>query len=116
MRVTMALLEIRSKLPGFTGYYSEGVASIAALVRRAGHDFKLLHITRPIDPELLANQVAQTAPDLVCFSCMTHTYPYLKSFARSIKRALPDVPTLMGGVHAILNPEESIQCDGLDVV
>ncbi|HEX4590733.1 MAG TPA: radical SAM protein [Gemmataceae bacterium] len=116
MRMTMALLEIRSRLPGFTGYYSEGVGSIAALVKRAGHEFTLFHVTRPLDPEELARRVAATRPDLVGFSCMTHTFSYLKSFAKAIKVALPRVPTLMGGVHAILNPEESIRAEGLDAV
>jgi radical SAM superfamily enzyme YgiQ (UPF0313 family) len=112
----MVLLEIRSKLPGFSGYYSEGVASIAALAKRAGHEFKLFHVTRPVDPGQLARKIAATQPDLVGFSCMTHTFSYLKTFAKAIKQALPGVPTLMGGVHAILNPEESIRAEGLDAV
>jgi radical SAM superfamily enzyme YgiQ (UPF0313 family) len=116
MRMTMVLLEIRSKLPGFSGYYSEGVGSIAAQVKQAGHDFRLFHITRPTDPDKLARQLAVTRPDLVGFSCMTHTFSYLKAFVRAVKQVLPGVPTLMGGVHAILNPEESIQVDGLDAV
>jgi len=116
MNVTMALLEIRSGLPGFTGYYAEGVASIAGLVRQAGHDFRLMHITRPMDPEEFGERVAASDPQLVCFSCMTHTFPYLKSFAQAVKKRLPNVPTLMGGVHAILSPEESIRVDGLDAV
>lgn len=116
MNVTMALLEIRSGLPGFTGYYAEGVASIAAVVRQLGHNFRLLHVTRPMDSTLFAERVTRGEPQLVAFSCMTHTFPYLKAFAAAVKEKLPHVPTLMGGVHAILSPEESIKVDGLDAV
>jgi radical SAM superfamily enzyme YgiQ (UPF0313 family) len=115
-KFTMLMLEIRSGLPGFTGSYSEGVASIAAVIKKAGHDFELIHVTRPMAPEELAARVAKTSPDLVGYSSMTHTFPYLRVFAPAVKKALPRVPTLMGGVHAILNPNESIQVDGIDAV
>lgn len=116
MKFTMLMLEIRSGVPGFSGSYSEGIASIAAVVKDAGHEFELIHVTRPTSAEALAARVAQTKPDAVGYSCMTHTFPYLKAFAPAIKKALPTVPTLMGGVHAILNPQESIEVEGIDAV
>jgi anaerobic magnesium-protoporphyrin IX monomethyl ester cyclase len=116
MKFTMLLLEVRAGLPGFSGSYSEGVASIAAVVKQAKHEFELIHVVRPTDPEELAERVAATKPDAVGFSCMTHTFRYLKAFAPAIKKVLPHAPTLMGGVHAILNPHESIEVDGIDAV
>jgi radical SAM superfamily enzyme YgiQ (UPF0313 family) len=116
MKFTMLMLEIRSGVPGFSGSYSEGIASIAAVVKDVGHEFELIHVTRPTSAEKLAERVAETKPDAVGYSCMTHTFPYLKAFAPAIKRALPNVPTLMGGVHAILNPQESIEVEGIDAV
>jgi anaerobic magnesium-protoporphyrin IX monomethyl ester cyclase len=116
MKFTMLMLEVRCGLPGFSGYYSEGVASIAAVIKQAGHQFELLHITRPTDPQKLAERVAETKPDVVFFSCMTHTFGYLKAFAPEIKKVLPRAPTLLGGVHAILNPQESIEVEGIDAV
>jgi anaerobic magnesium-protoporphyrin IX monomethyl ester cyclase len=116
MKFTMLMLEIRSGVPGFSGSYSEGIASIAGVVKQARHEFELIHVTRPTTPEQLAERVARTKPDAVGYSCMTHTFPYLKAFAPAIKKALPNVPTLMGGVHAILNPQESIEVEGIDAV
>ncbi len=116
MKFTMLMLEIRSGLPGFTGHYSEGVGSIAAVIKQAGHDFELLHLTRPEDARELAVEVAETDPDVIGLSCMTHTFPYVRSFAKAIKERLPRTPTVLGGVHAILNPEESIGVDGVDAV
>ncbi len=116
MKFTMLMLEIRSGVPGFSGSYSEGIASIAAVVKQAGHEFELIHVTRPTSPEKLAERVAATKPDALGYSCMTHTFPYLKAFAPAIRKALPNVPTLMGGVHAILNPQESIEIEGIDAV
>ena len=116
MKFTMLMLEIRSGVPGFSGSYSEGIASIAAVVKEAGNDFELIHLTRPTSAQKLAERVGRTKPDAVGYSCMTHTFPYLKAFAPAIKKALPNVPTLMGGVHAILNPQESIEVEGIDAV
>jgi len=116
VKFTMLVVEIRSRLPGFTGHYSEGVASIAAVIKQAGHEFELLHITRPTEARLLAQRVRATAPDVVGFSCMTHNFAYMRTFVGEIKAALPRTPTVLGGVHAILNPEESIRVEGLDAV
>jgi hypothetical protein len=38
----MRMLEIRSGVPGFSGSYSEGIASIAALVKQDRHEFELI--------------------------------------------------------------------------
>jgi len=112
----MLMLEVRSTVLGFSGHYSEGVASIAAVIKQAGHDFELLHVTRPVRPETLARRVAKTRPDVIGYSCMTHTFSYLKKFAAAIKRELPTVPTVLGGVHANLNPEQSLAARGIDAV
>ncbi|TWT89820.1 B12 binding domain protein [Pseudobythopirellula maris] len=116
MKFTMLMLEIRGNMPGFSGHYSEGVASIASVIKSAGHEFELMHVTRPIDPDELAERVAASGPDAIGYSCMTHTFRYLVEFAGAIRRRLPDTPSIMGGVHAILNPEESINVDGISAV
>lgn len=47
---------------------------------------------------------------------MTHGFRYLKAFAPAIKRTLPQIPTPMVGMHAILNPQESIEVEGINAV
>jgi len=116
MKFTLVLVEIRAGFPGFSGHYSEGVASLAAVTRRCGHDFELVHLTKPIAAAALAHRVARTKPDLVGFSCTTHTFPYAQAFIPVLKAALPGTPIVLGGVHALLNPEACLGVRGLDAV
>jgi anaerobic magnesium-protoporphyrin IX monomethyl ester cyclase len=114
VRVTLVLVEIRISFPGFSGHYSEGVASLAAVTRQAGHECILLHLTQPLTPTALARRVRRTAPDLVGFTCTTHTFPYVRAFIPAVRNLLPEVPIILGGVHAMLNPESCLTVPGLD--
>jgi radical SAM superfamily enzyme YgiQ (UPF0313 family) len=116
MKLTTVLLEVRSRFPGFSGHYSEGVASIAAAAKAAGHDFELIHLTRPLPPGKFAARLAASRPDVVGFSCMTHTFPYLKSYVQSVSSVVPRIPVVVGGVHAMLDPEGVLAVEGIDAV
>lgn len=116
MKLVIVLLEIRRGFPGFSGHYSEGVASIAAAVKAAGYGFELVHLTQPTATDTVAARIAATGADLVGFSCMTNTAPYLEQYAPALRRALPDVPIVAGGVHPTLQPEDCLAIDGIDGV
>jgi|WetSurMetagenome_2_1015567.scaffolds.fasta_scaffold71884_2 anaerobic magnesium-protoporphyrin IX monomethyl ester cyclase len=116
MRFTMVLAEIRSDFPGFSGYYSEGVASLAAVLRTHGHKVTLVHLTRPESPARVADRVAATFPDVIGYSCMSHTFGYVASYASAIRRLLPGIPSIIGGIHAMLHPEECLATHGIDAV
>lgn len=116
MKLVIVLLEIRSGFPGFSGHYAEGVASIAASVKAAGHAFELVHLTQPTPTDAVVARIAATAADVVGFSCMTNTAPYLEQVAPALRRALPGVPIVAGGVHPTLRPEECLAIDGIDGV
>jgi radical SAM superfamily enzyme YgiQ (UPF0313 family) len=116
MKLTLVLIEIRSGLPGFSGYYSEGLASIAATAKRSGHEVELIHLTRPEQPDQVARRLAAGNPDLIGFSCMTHTFPYLAPYASALRSIAPGIPVMVGGVHAILQPDQCIEVEGVDAV
>lgn len=116
MKITMVLVEIRSRFPGFSGHYSEGVASISAAVKNAGHDFELLHLTRVEDASSVSRSIEVTLPDLIGVSCTTNTFQYVPALADAVKKRMPSVPVILGGVHAILNPNECIAVNGVDAV
>jgi len=116
MKFTLVVVEIRSGFPGFSGHYGEGPASLAAVARRCGHEVELIHLTRPVSPNEVAKRIVRTAPDLVGFSCMTHTFPFVKAFIPVVRAALPGTLIVLGGVHALLDPEACMEVEGLDAV
>ena len=116
MKITMVLVEIRSRFPGFSGHYSEGVASISAAVKSAGHDFELIHLTRLEGAGPVSRRVEATRPHLIGVSCTTNTFQYVPALADAFKKRMPSTPIILGGVHAILNPGECIAVNGVDAV
>ena len=58
------------------------------------------------DAELIGGQLA--AYDLVCFSTMTASAHHVEAIIAAIRRHNPRTFVLLGGVHAIINPEEAL--------
>jgi anaerobic magnesium-protoporphyrin IX monomethyl ester cyclase len=114
MRFTMVLAEIRRDFPGFSGYYSEGAASLAAVLKERGNEFSLIHLTRPQSARRVADLVAASRPDVIGYSCMSHTFGYVAEYAAAIRQRLPHVPSIIGGVHATLHPDECLATPGID--
>jgi len=112
----MVLAEIRSDFPGFSGFYSEGVATLASLIKARHHSFSLVHLTRPESPSIIAEKISATAPDVIGYSCMTHTFHYVRKYSESTRLILPHVPSIIGGVHAMLHPDECLDSPGIDAV
>jgi len=98
--------------------YSLGLASISAYAKREIQNVRvsLVPILRGDDAERVARIVADLQPDLLGVAAMSPTWlpsdPYLQAF----KRALPDVPVLVGGYQAIVSPEETIAHQAVDFV
>ncbi len=98
------------------GNYSEGLASISAVLKQGGHDVKLYHqLYMPDKAEFIEN-VKKFSPDVIGFSMRTTAVPYVTEMAKWLKEALPEIPVAVGGYHAILVPEECIKIDGIDMV
>ena len=99
----------------YPDHESLGVGYVMDAFRRKGHDvslyfyhaentylnkkskFKLFEITQ----DILNKQ-----PDIVAFSCVTDNWRYQSAIAREIKRQVPEIKTLFGGVHVTSVPEK----------
>lgn len=90
--------------------FNYGVASLSAVLRRAGHRTALLNLNEKLAPlpgdEAFRQSVRSFEPDLVGFSVVTTQYPYARKLARLVKECRPDLPVAMGGVHATMVPGE----------
>lgn len=84
-----------------------GLAYIAAALREAGHEPRILDLRhRPLEPAQLAQQVADFAPGLVGMGLYTVTVPVARAISRLVKEHLPSAVVLVGGPHPAGAPEE----------
>lgn len=97
------------------GSYSEGLASISAVLKQAGHTVALYHLNAPPTKEKYIQTVQNHAPDIVGFTAWTAVYPYIQDFLRWTREA-GDYFTVCGGYHATLAPEEVIREEGINAV
>lgn len=89
--------------------FNYGVAFLSAVLKEAGHSTSLINVNEqlgsvPTDDELLTRVNAEK-PGLIGFSVVTVQYQYAVEMARKIKRAFPHIPTIIGGIHATMDPE-----------
>ena len=97
------------------GWYMEGVASLSAVLKEAGHQVSLYHLTSPVPRRDFQATLRRESPDLVGFVTMTREYPQVKEYVLWTKDAL-DVPVICGSYHPTTLPEEVIGTEGVDMI
>jgi radical SAM superfamily enzyme YgiQ (UPF0313 family) len=98
------------------GWYSEGLASISAVLREKGRQTELLHLTEPIGKEEFIKRVVESNPDVVAFTVRTSAFAYVRDYLRWVKELDQDLLTVLGGVHATIAPLDCIEEEGADIV
>ena len=79
------------------GWFQEGIASIAACLRQAGHEAALHHLVNPVERDEFVKAVRRHAPDIAGFSVGSAIFSMSTRYARWAKEA--GVPlTVAGGV------------------
>ncbi len=97
------------------GFYSEGLASLSAILKDAGHNVSLYHLTNPASEEEFKKKMEEVQPDLTAFSVRTTIFSYVQEYAKWAKEASNTV-TICGGYHPTIAPEESINAEGVDII
>lgn len=97
------------------GNYSEGLASISAVVKAAGHDVKLMHLLYPHNKEQFVEKLRSFDADIVGFSTRTTAFPDVRNMAVWAKEATNPY-IFCGSYHVTLIPDEVIAADGIDCV
>lgn len=98
------------------GNYSEGLASISAVVKAAGHDVALYHQLYMPEKQEFLDKVKSFEPDFIGFSARTTAIPFIKEMCLWLKENMPDMFVAIGGYHAILVPDEVLEIDGCNAV
>jgi radical SAM superfamily enzyme YgiQ (UPF0313 family) len=98
------------------GNYSEGIASISAVLKAAGYAVSLIHLTYMPDKDEFLGMVKAKTPDVLGFSVRTTAMPFLRELTGFLDEELPDIPVVCGGYHPTLVPEEVLSVRGVDAV
>jgi radical SAM superfamily enzyme YgiQ (UPF0313 family) len=86
--------------------FNHGVACLSGSLKHAGHQVKLLNLNESLYPvpsdEEIVNIIRSWPPHLVTFSVQTMQYAYARRISEAIAKEFPDIPQIIGGVHATL--------------
>jgi len=98
------------------GNWSEGLASISAVLKEAGHKVSLMHIFYEYDEATFKAKLAEFDYDLIGIACRTTAFEYVQQLAKWAKEADPKCFIWVGSYHATIVPDEVIAVDGVDCV
>jgi len=112
----MRVLFIYPDITLYSRRYQQGVGYLSAVLKKAGHRTFLLHLQKDVSAKWLLGQVERFNPDLIAISTTTNQFPYARKCAGWIKTAHPTTPTIYGGVHPTLQPDEVISDPATDMV
>ncbi|MGQ9705450.1 MAG: B12-binding domain-containing radical SAM protein [bacterium] len=88
------------------GYYSEGLASISAVLKEGGHNTHLIHLKKVPNREDLIRAVNNENPRLIAFTSRTTVFYDVCKYARWLKESNPYINIAIGGYHSTLAPED----------
>ena len=97
------------------GNYSEGLASISAVLKRGGHRVELYHLTYMPEKSEFQERIREAGADIVGFSVRTTIFSYVREMLAWTKESSGAL-TLCGGYHPTLAPEESILAENTDCI
>lgn len=102
-----------------TGFYPSvhhGLAQLFSVLEKEGHQVSLHHITREPDYSKFIETLLVEHPDIIGFTAMSNQIEYVKKWSKWIKFYSSNIPIICGGVHATLNPVETLGISGIDAV
>jgi radical SAM superfamily enzyme YgiQ (UPF0313 family) len=110
MKVLWAYFDVET---GNAMHYNHGVGSVDACLRAAGHDTSLVYYRQAPTEDEVARTLRREAPDAVFFPVNTHQWMFARRYAEWVKRH-GGAMTVVGGIHAILDPESVIAHPAID--
>src|SRR5512145_1731907 len=99
--------------------FNYGISYISSYLKAEGIETHLLNINEklgyPLDLERIKEDVLSIKPDVIGFSVLTNQYKYALEIANSIKTYI-DVPIIFGGIHATMDPQETLSQPCVDYI
>ena len=103
------------KIQKYTGNTHFGIAIMSACLKKEGHETSLIHVSVKLEKEEYQAILKEHDPDLLAVTCMSAQCPFVQSAAAWTKET-KDIPVICGGPHPTLDPEETLNTDGIDII
>ncbi len=116
MKITFVYPDVIPHRLDWTGYFYSGIGLLSAVLKEAGHRTSLIHITQPINRMTFIKRMKDEHPDLIAFSSTSNMFSIVKALASWLAEASVKVPTICGGIHPTIAPEESIRVEGINII
>lgn len=117
MKITFVYPDILEIVRDYKGAFYMGIAILSAVLKREGHETSLIHITDPgYDLPAFERDLSVHKPDLVAFSSTTNGWERVKHLAGFLASRGSRIPTICGGIHPTLAPQECIETPGIDMI
>lgn len=113
----------------YNGEENIGVESLSAYVKSQGHETDLIYdpgfgnnfymnlplLNSFVTEEMLVKKARRYRPGLIAMSFITNQYQTVLRMARKLKKAMPEVPIVVGGIHATSMTGRVLQEDCFDM-
>jgi radical SAM superfamily enzyme YgiQ (UPF0313 family) len=99
----------------YGGIFYVGIASLSSVLKEAGYQTSLIHITQPVKRDTFLKRVEKEDADLYAFSTTTQMFDFVKEWSGWLKDKDNSRPIIVGGVHATLYPDKVIEVDSIDL-
>ncbi|MHA2282348.1 MAG: radical SAM protein [Promethearchaeota archaeon] len=116
LKITFVYPDLLFHRPDWHGYYYSGIGFLSSVLMQGGHKTSLIHITKSISQSDFIKRVKKEDPDLIGFSSTSPMFPFVKRYASWLRDAGIFIPTICGGIHPTIAPEESITPEGIDMI
>lgn len=94
---------------------SLGIAYLSSVLKQQGHETALIDTTFGMKDGEVLSRFRKFNPDLIALSCVSNNFSYAIHLAATIKKE-KEIPIILGGVHATVDPEESITKNCIDMI
>ena len=109
-------LEATKFVKNIPGNYSEGLASISAVLKKSGYSVDLYHLTYMPDKSEFVSNLRKFDPDIIGMSIRTSALSFAAEMAEWLDEEFPDIIVMAGMYHPSLAPDEVIHLRGIDAV
>lgn len=114
MKVLFIYTDINSEVG-----YSSGIAILSAMLKKEGHETRLIHISDelnyPLDTNRINRDITEYEPGLICFSITTNQLHFVRIIGEAIKAKF-DFPIAVGGHHSTADSNNLIAENWVDIL